>query len=145
MRHLGIGGKEFQAPPKLAAVQRLRRYVFVVRNHPAQLMHPAIAPQQPAYLPDVTLRPAMRAGTDRTAPREGKFDDVVSVCSHEFVAIGERTVKLATRGRRGCDPALKRLQRARVYAENETCAGLHGDPPTANSAKYGSTPQYALK
>ena len=70
-------GEKFQASAQLVAIEIVRRNSVKVSHHPAHLVHIAVAPKQTTYLPDITVRTAMRASTQIASPAQRKLQHIV--------------------------------------------------------------------
>lgn len=76
-RYFHKGGKKFQTPAQLVTIEIIRWDRMIISNHPADLVHVAIAPKQATYLPDIAVSTAMRAGTQVTPPAQRKLQHIV--------------------------------------------------------------------
>lgn len=82
VRHFRERRQKFESLAQFTPVYRCPRNTVVVCDHPADLMLLAVAPQQPADLPDIVLRATTGAAMDLAFLLYGKLNDIVGLCRH---------------------------------------------------------------
>jgi hypothetical protein len=75
--------QELEAFTQFPPVDCRFRCAAIVGNHPADLMHFTVCPQDAAYLPDIVAAAAVWAALNFTASFYGKLDDVVGDLIHD--------------------------------------------------------------